>query len=177
MKPALVTFFTSILLTALLVLGAAATSCSGTAVHRPFDELACEDGHGCGVAFCECEDEALLFTSMCEADACVSTEDICERRCAGHGGVRANAGHSGGALAAPLCGQLCERLRASGCQTGCPPLFDECVAPSPACDPGVTALFDCMAQEAVLSCEAGAIAIAGCSAQIGFCQPGPAAGD
>lgn len=159
-----------------VALGAVA-SCSGQATHRPDQELVCEAGHGCGVAFCACQDDVLLFTSLCEGDVCTSTEEICSRRCAERGGTKANAGHAEGELAAPLCGQLCQRLRASGCETGCEPLFDACAAPDPTCAPGVVGLFECMAQEAVLGCDAGAITISGCSPDLGFCAPSSAAQD
>lgn len=152
-------------------------SCSGTAVLSTQDPLACEPGHGCGSTLCRCEDETVLMASLCENEVCQQDDDVCDRRCTNgeHGRALDNASveTEESRLAVPFCQTLCTRMQIGGCETGCDPLFEGCEA-EVECAVDREAFYECLANEAVLSCEDGAVAFTGCASEaLGLCSVAP----
>jgi hypothetical protein len=151
-----------------------AASCSGTAVLGTSDPLACESGHGCGSVFCACEDQTVLLASLCEEEECQDAGAVCGRRCADgdHGALVSQSKPEGDAFATPECPTLCTRLLIGGCELGCEPYFDAC-AESAECSPAADALLSCLANQAVVGCEAGAVSFSGCAVEeLALCSPG-----
>jgi len=158
------------------VVSGSVVSCSGTAVLDAGDSLACETGHDCGSTICRCEDDTVLLSSLCEKEECKTSDEVCARRCqdADHGSSLTSVDITSeeSPLAAPFCETICARLQIGGCESGCDPFFTGCEA-EVVCDPELEALYACLANEAVLSCEDGAVAFSGCAAPPGLCTVAP----
>jgi hypothetical protein len=141
----------------LLVVG-----CGGTSVFDAPDPTACGDGHGCPMAACSCNDGSIVLDTTCVLGECRDVAEICDAGCEGLDGVASVFATEGDSVAIGNCDQICARVEINGCELGCDTLFSECL-PATTCSQTAAAFWNCVANDAVLSCRDNSVRVEGCT--------------
>jgi len=118
---------------------------------------------------CLCGDGSLALDTTCELGKCLDEQTVCDDRCDGFDGVQGFAASDNDEVAIPSCDSFCQRLSINGCELGCDTVFSACLTPS-SCG-SVVGLWDCIVNEAVITCDDNTVRIEGCDAStLGLCQ-------
>lgn len=139
---------------------AVAINCGGSVVLDAPDPKACAAGHGCPMVGCACGDGSLVLDTTCELGECLAIDDVCQDRCKDFEGVKGSFATEDDEVPIPNCDSFCSRLAINGCELGCETLFSACLTPS-TCGSAV-ALWDCINQDGVITCDDNAVRVVGC---------------
>ena len=150
--------------------GLVGAGCGGTVVFDAPDPKACGLGHGCPMAGCACGDGSVILDTTCELGECLPLEKVCADRCEPFEGAVVAFGTPDDVVPIPNCDTFCSRVLVNGCELGCETLFSECVPPT-TCDQAAASFWQCVTEEAVLSCVDNAVRVERCDATaLGLCQ-------